>query len=172
MLSAPSRRKGDLGGSAPLLFPWSKDNVSSLSLFHTISASFTPHLPLSHIRSLLYLFFCSVFFFFSATYLFLWFTLPCHSFRSQILTSAFLAPWSCTISFQSWRSGSRFWKPRRSNCRSSSWLRRNAVSLATSRPRLLKLRSLENSSCLSPRTITSRLPGNNQYTLGMELLWS
>ncbi len=47
MLSAPSRRKGDLRGSAPLLFPWSKDNVSSLSLshylcqFYATSTSFT-----------------------------------------------------------------------------------------------------------------------------------
>lgn len=48
MLSAPSRCKGDLGGSAPLLFPWSKDNVfSSQSLshylcqFYATSTSFT-----------------------------------------------------------------------------------------------------------------------------------
>ncbi len=166
MLSAPSRRKGDLRGSAPLLFPWSKDNVSSLSLSHYLCQFYTTSTSFTYPESF------PVFFFFSATYLFLWFTLLCHSFCLQILTSAFPAPWSCTISFQSWRSGSRFWKPRRNNCRSSSWLRRNAVSLATSRPRLLKLRSRENSSCLNPHTITSRLPGNNQYTLGMELLWS
>lgn len=46
-------------------FPDPKITSSLLSLFHTISASFTPRLPLSHIRSLFHLFFCSVFFFLS-----------------------------------------------------------------------------------------------------------